>query len=214
MLQRIAAVVLVSLATVVAASGNDKITHDPELETVPPEEAAQIDNIVKLTVGQMAKRYRGEKPVLRGVHPKDHGCVMATFCVSAKLPKELQVGVFAKPGREYPAWIRFSNAAVLPLPDSSATEHGSRGMAIKLLKVEGNRLIEKDEPLTQDFLMVNHPVFAFANVEDYEALSDVLFKDSDLANDPRRFFAERIKKNAAGAPDMTIPMTQRAVKSA
>ena len=163
---RILAIVGLTLLVVVGtAEADDKVAHDPQLEQIPPEEAAQIENIVRLTVAQMKKRYSGEKPVLRGVHPKDHGCVMATFRVLDTLPEELRVGVFAKPGLEYQAWIRFSNAAVLAEADSSATEHGSRGMAIKLLKVEGTSLIKKYEPLTQDFLMVNHPVFAFANVE-------------------------------------------------
>ena len=42
---------------------------------------------------------------------------------------------------------------------------------------------------TQDFLMVNQPVFAFANVEDYEVLSRVLVDHHD---DARPFFAERL----------------------
>ena len=198
------------LGCVVGVQADDKIVHDPELEQIPPEEAAQIENIVRLTVEQMKRRYTGDTPVKRGVHPKDHGCVMATFRVLDNLPNELRVGVFANPGREYQAWIRFSNASVLVGQDSSPAGHGSRGMAVKLMKVEGTRLVEKDEPLTQDFLMVNHPVFAFANVEDYEVLSEVL-KTSD---NPQAFFAQRIKLNAAGQPDMTIPMTRRAVKTA
>ncbi|MCL4206040.1 MAG: catalase family protein [Pirellulaceae bacterium] len=207
----LAAVGPLLLSFVVGLQAGDKIVHDPELEQIPPEEAAQIKNIVRLTVEQMKRRYAGDSPVKRGVHPKDHGCVMATFRVLDALPKELQVGVFAKPGREYQAWIRFSNASVRVGDDSSAAAHGSRGMAIKLMKVEGTRLVEKDEPLTQDFLMVNHPVFAFANVEDYAVLSEVLLKNND---NPQAFFAQRIKLNAEGQPDMTDPMTRRAVRTA
>ncbi|MBA3314908.1 MAG: catalase family protein [Planctomycetaceae bacterium] len=211
---RILAIVGLTLLVVVGTvEADDKVAHDPQLEQIPPEEAAQIENIVRLTLAQMKKRYSGETPVLRGVHPKDHGCVMATFRVLDTLPEDLRVGVFAKPGLEYQAWIRFSNAAVLAEADSSATDHGSRGMAIKLLKVEGTSLLKKHEPLTQDFLMVNHPVFAFANVEDYEALSEVLLNDSDMADKADRFFADRIKMKD-GKPDMTIPMTQRAVRTA
>jgi hypothetical protein len=205
---------LALLAVPGTAEVGDRIPHDPQLESIPAQEAAQIENIVRLTVAQMKKRYPAGTPVLRGVHPKDHGCVKATFHVSDKLPEELRVGVFATPGREYPAWVRFSNAAVLVGADSTAKEHGSRGMAIKLLHVEGTPLIKTEEPLTQDFLMVNHPVFAFANVEDYEALSKVLLDDSAKADKADRFFAERIKRDAAGKPDMTIPMTRRAVRTA
>ena len=43
---------------------------------------------------------------------------------------------------------------------------GSRGMAVKLYDVEGARLVPEDLERTQDFLMINQPVFSFANVED------------------------------------------------
>src|ERR1700676_4872012 len=149
-----------------------------ELEHVPPEEPAQIKNIARLTIEQLKKRYPGVDPVLRGVHAKDHGCVTAKFKVDDAVPENLRLGVFATPGQEYQAWIRYSNAAVTVAPDSSVQNgvaiHGSRGMAVKLLGVSGSPLVPTIGPLTQDFLMVNSPVFAFANVEDYEALSQVL----------------------------------------
>lgn len=172
-----------------------------DLERIPPNEAEQIESVVKLTVEQMRRRY-AEGRMLRGVHPKDHGCVSATFKVHDSLPAELQVGVFAKPGYAYEATIRYSNASVLVAPDAL----GSRGMAIKLKGVSGTPLLTTTEPETQDFLMVNHPVFAIANVEDYEALSQVLLENND---DPRGFFA-RIKKNPDGSPDFSDPATVRA----
>ena len=185
------------------------IPHDPAWEVIPDGEATQIDNVVKLTLAQMKKRYLDKLPPLRGVHPKDHGCVLAKFQVLNDIPEAYRIGVFAKPGREYQAYIRYSNADILVRADSKPTEHGSRGMAIKLLKVEGERLVPRDEPMTQDFLMVNHPVFAFANVEDYEVLSQVLLEEDDKA---AGFFKRRIKiKN--GAPDLTDPTTLRAVQT-
>jgi hypothetical protein len=62
-------------------------------------------------------------------------------------------------------------------------------MAIKLLDVEGEMLGPLHGGATQDFLMINQPVFAFANVEDYEVLSRVLV---DHRDDARPFFAERL----------------------
>jgi hypothetical protein len=181
-------------------------------EKVPPEERDQIENVTKLTIEQLKSRYPGEKPVLRGVHPKDHGCVQATFEVLGTLPEELRVGVFSAPGRKYPAWIRFSNASVLVGPDSTSppTKHGSRGMAIKLMGVTGNPLVAANGAVTQDFLMVNHPVFAFSNVEDYQALSEIILKDKDK---PDRFFAERIHRKPDGKPDLTDPVTLRTLRT-
>ena len=165
------------------------------LENIPADEQKQIEHIVQLTMQQLQMRFPGDKRVLRGVHAKDHGCVTATLEVLCGLAENLRQGIFAQPGKRYSALVRFSNAAMLVTPDSApgtnggAPSHGSRGMAIKLLGVEGPTLGSVHGAATQDFLMVNQPVFAFANVEDYEVLSRVLVDHHD---DARPFFAERL----------------------
>lgn len=205
-------VVLVTLCLTVSpglvAAADNPAPH-PELEHVPPGEAALIEQIVKTTLARMKQRDAGDKAVLRGVHSKDHGCVTATFRVADGLPAELRVGVFATPGREYPAWVRFSNAAVLVGADSTEAAHGSRGMAVKLMKVEGTRLLDRDEPLTQDFLMVNQPAFAFANVEDYAAFNAFSLKSTDIS----AFIKSRIKAGPDGKPDPTDPATRRSLRT-
>ena len=157
-----------------------------DLEHVPDGESERIDHIVELTGKQLDRRYASNPPFLRGVYPKDHGCVEATVTVVEDLANEYRVGVFANPGQQFQAWIRFSNADVNPKnPDSSLKSsvvvHGSRGMAVKIMDVSGSRLMPDDGECTQDFLMINQPVFAFANVEDYEALSGVLLANEDKA---------------------------------
>lgn len=162
-----------------------------DLENIPPGEAEQIDENAALMVKLLDRRYAGAPRVLRGVHPKDHGCVTATFAVSDTLPPAYQVGIFRKPGKTYRAAIRFSNAAPLVTPDSPeepsppagklVRTHGSRGMAIKLYDVNGPRLAPEDRERTQDFLMINQPVFAFANTEDYLALNRIIVGDDAAA---------------------------------
>ena len=181
-----------------------------ELEHVPAGEGAQIENIIRRTLEQLEKRYPGGRSPLRGQHAKGHACVAAAFKVRDDLPKELQIGVFAVPGRAYQAWIRFSNATATPGADSPVKDgmvtHGSRGMAIKLLGVTGTPLTPADHALTQDFLLVNHPAFPFANVDDYHLLTEVLAKTDDK---PDGFFAARIGKT----PNLADPATQRALKT-
>jgi hypothetical protein len=198
------------MASAGPVQSDDKAAPHPDLEVVPPGEAALAEKVVQTTLARMKQRDAGAEAVRRGVHPKDHGCVTATFRVSDDLPAELRVGVFAAPGREYPAWVRFSNAAVLVGPDSTPAAHGSRGMAVKLMGVEGTRLIDRDEPLTQDFLMVNQPMFAFANVEDYAAFNDFSLRSTDL----RAFVQQRTKLGPDGKPDLTDPATRRILRSA
>ncbi len=104
----------------------------------------------------------------RDAHAKAHGCVTATFTVREDLPEALRTGVFV-PGREYKAWIRFSNGNAALQPDHTKD---ARGMAIKLMGVRGEKLLPSPPGApaleTQDFLMINHPVFFNRNVEEYE----------------------------------------------
>lgn len=184
-----------------------------ELEHIPADEAANIAKIAELTIKQLERRYSNKPPVLRGVHAKGHGCVKAKFKVDDSLPEDLRVGVLASPGREYEAVIRFSNASVSGTdPDSKLDKklpmHGSRGMAVKLLGVAGTPLVPTEGPLTQDFVMINQPMFAFANVEDYLALSEVLLRDKDNA---LAFFTTRTKlTDENGKPTLAA---ERAVKT-
>jgi catalase len=159
----------------------------------PEKEAEQIREIADLTVKLLDKRYRSPDAILRGVHPKSHGCVRAVFQVNADIGKEYQVGLFATPGKSYDAWIRYSNAAAVPPrlgPDivtkvGQPTQHGSRGMAVKVLNVGGRILLDDHGANNQDFLMITEPSFAFANVADYQRLTNIIHQNDD---DARSFF--------------------------
>jgi hypothetical protein len=96
----------------------------------------------------------------RDAHPKAHGCVKADIHVLDTLSDRLAKGMFI-PGKTYQAWIRFSNGSSDPTrPD---IKKDARGMAIKVLGVPGKKLLEdEDQAGTQDFIMINNPVF-FAN---------------------------------------------------
>ncbi|MFN0020965.1 MAG: hypothetical protein ACKVP0_22115 [Pirellulaceae bacterium] len=154
-------------------------------ETVPAGETEQIQKIANLMVQLLDQRYQGQPRILRGVHPKAHGCAHASFQVDADLPAEFRVGLFSAPGAAYSAEVRFSNAAALVGPDVDDSQgvanrkHGSRGMAIKVRGVSAP-VFEADEPNTQDFLMVNLPVFPFANVADYLELTIAQLAGKDV----------------------------------
>jgi hypothetical protein len=163
----------------------------------PDLEAEQIAETTDLTVKLIDKRYPLEGDsrrflsancpasiqTLRGVHPKSHGCVKATFTIDPYLETKFQVGLFAEPGRKFDAIIRFSSATATMQADTSINEltgkkeHDSRGMAIKVLDVGGEVLTEDNGAHNQDFLMINQPMFAFANTEDYLRLNKVLDED-------------------------------------
>lgn len=161
-------------------------------ETVPAAEAGEIDETAALTIALQGIRAKTDKSqkgrLLRGVHPKSHGCVKAEFVVRDDIEEKYQVGLFAQPDKVYDAWIRFSNASVLREHDLKGGKNGSRGMAIKVMGVTGDMLSKDDGQSNQDFLMINTPEFAFINVRDYLRLDRILAR-SPKGNDPGPYFA-------------------------
>lgn len=126
-------------------------------EIVPDTEAAAIQTITQVLVGKVRDAAQADPPARRDAHAKAHGVVQAEFRVLDNLPPFLSVGVFAEP-RVFPAWIRFSNGMETPGPDA---DRDGRGMAIKLMGVSGS------PSTTQDFLMINNPVFFVRDAADY-----------------------------------------------
>lgn len=153
-------------------------------ERVPPNEAASIQKIVDIIEKQVKDAYStGQRPALRDAHAKAHGCVKATFSVTSNLPEQLRQGVFAGP-RSYPAWIRFSNGNATPRDDHIGD---GRGMAIKLMGVKGPKILADEvNAQTQDFVMINYPVFFVRNVADYVTLNDL-----EQSNKAGEFFQAR-----------------------
>jgi catalase len=154
------------------------IEFDAELGESPwPEEGATTLAITESIQQTIKSRYANDLHALRHVHSKAHGCVLADFQVNKTLQNEHQQGIF-QPGASYKAWIRFSNG------DSDATredkEGDGRGMAIKLMGVSGEKLLP-DESHTQDFVMINHPVFFINDPQKYLSLIESLSSSNLLA---------------------------------
>ncbi|WP_336168624.1 catalase family protein [Acinetobacter sp. 161(2023)] len=128
-------------------------------EKLQPNEEALAQNIAQVIEKSIREQYTAGN-ALRDAHPKAHGCVRAEFHVSKNIPAQFAKGVFI-PNQSYQAWIRFSNAS----NDASSADidKDARGIAIKLLGVSGEKILESEkQATTQDFIMINHPVF-FAN---------------------------------------------------
>jgi len=166
---------------------NNSLTCPFEHNENPELEAKKITEVAERTVSLLDSRYPAPEKVLRGVHPKSHGCIKACFEINEDIDSSLQIGLFTSPGKKHDAFIRFSNAAARLGPDiSDEGEHGSRGMAIKVFDVGGEALINDNGSCNQDFLMINQPVFAFANTDDYLRLTQILDRNNDS---PDAFFA-------------------------
>jgi hypothetical protein len=140
-------------------------------EEMPADEVVSIQRIAQIVEKNIRTGARNDS-AHRDAHFKAHGCVKAQFRV-LQLPDRMSVGIFAET-REYPAWIRYSNGSGKVQDDSVGD---GRGMAIKLMGVE------RSPSGTQDFVMVNHPVFFVKNAADYAEFQQALAQDS-----PVKFF--------------------------
>lgn len=138
----------------------------PELESPPPDEQVSVDNLIRTLRAKTSREYKG-RTMLRGAHPKMHGCVAAKFHVGDDVPADLKVGLFANPG-SYGTWIRFSNESGTVGPDSDA---GIRGVALKLMDVPGAKLLDGEEYCsTHDFVLISTDKFVTKDAAQFAAL--------------------------------------------
>ncbi|MBF0119025.1 MAG: catalase family protein [Desulfobacterales bacterium] len=145
-------------------------------EHVYQDENTNIQNIIKLLKKKMDKDY-STGIMRRGAHPKHHGCVKAEFIVETNLSDELRVGIF-KEASKYPAWIRFSNGSGEVQSD---LKKDIRGIAIKVMNVEGKKLLEDEiDEKTQDFLLLSYPVLPIGIVSDFYKLIDAAINKHPL----------------------------------
>ena len=106
----------------------------------------------------------------RDVHIKSHGCVQAKFTVP-ELDDNYSWGVLSEP-RTFEAWIRYSNGDYVLNPDK---KRDARGMAIKLMDVDGPKLLPgQHKAKTQDFVMMNATNYFIRHLEDYVELTKYL----------------------------------------
>jgi hypothetical protein len=135
-------------------------------EEYPPHGEAQAnDSLLAMIGAHVARAYpTGTRPVRRAQHAKAHGCVKASVEIDhADLPVSLRRGLFAE-NTDYQAWIRFSNGDFAVKPDGDADV---RGMAIKIMSVEGERVPEDAAGTSQDILLINGPTLMVRNALEY-----------------------------------------------
>jgi hypothetical protein len=99
---------------------------------------------------------------VRAVHAKAHGILQGMLTVASGMPPELAQGMFATPG-QHEVYMRLSTNAGDILPDAISLP---RGLAMKVLDVKGDRL-PGAEGQTQNFVMVNGPVFPSKTAEKF-----------------------------------------------
>ncbi|WP_109524042.1 MULTISPECIES: catalase family protein [Nocardia] len=139
------------------------LRYRDDLEHPRPDEEGDIDKIITVLRSNLEKAYRTYKHGLRDAHAKSHGILRGELTVHANLPSELAQGLFAAPAT-YPVIARLSSTSGVIRSDQL---RGVRGLGIKVIGVDGPRILPDDSASTQDFIMVTHREFLFADAHAY-----------------------------------------------
>ncbi len=135
-------------------------------ETIPQGEAQYTEDLS----ARLKAKIIQDNPtgiMRRDAHPKMHGVVKAEFIIEPNLAPELRVGVFKEP-KIYRAWVRFSNQDGSIRPDTGGD---IRGMAIKLMGVPGEKILDQEKnEQTHDFIVISTNVFVTKDVEEFDDL--------------------------------------------
>ncbi len=161
------------------------VRYTPTVETIEPDEAETVralEEQFRIILDTTSHDYGH---AVRSVHAKGHGIARGTLTVADGLPPELAQGLFAAPGR-YEAILRISTNAGDILDDSIRLP---RGVSLKILGVEGERLPGSEGDATQDFLMVNGPAFAATNPKKFLGNLKLLAKTTDKAEGAKKILS-------------------------
>lgn len=151
------------------------VRYFPSVEQAEPDEAETTQGMIDALRDIAETTFKDSGHAWRGVHAKSHGLLSAQLRVDADLPSELAQGLFAQPGN-YPVVMRFSTSPGDVVDDDISTP---RGLAIKIIGVEGDRLSGSDGDITQDFVMINSPAFAASTAKAFLGNLKLLSKTTD-----------------------------------
>ena len=160
----------------------DPVRFDPSMEKPEAEEAKTIAALEEEMAKIRETTYKDMGYAIRSVHAKSHGVLRGKMQVLPDLPAILSQGIFAKPAT-YPVAMRLSTLPGDILSDSVSTP---RGLAVKVIGVEGTRLPGSENEEVQDFVLVNGPAFAAGNAKEFLANLKLLAATTDKAEGAKK----------------------------
>ncbi|MDR5817163.1 catalase family protein [Caballeronia sp. LZ033] len=154
---------------------NPALPFDPAFEQIPDDEAETTRELAETMRSITEKTYADSGHAIRSVHAKSHGLLTGEMQVNAGLPPELAQGIFAQPA-SFPVVLRLSTNPGDVLDDNVSTP---RGLAVKIIGVEGERLPGSEGDRTQDLVMINAPAFTAATPKKFLSNLKLLAKTTD-----------------------------------
>lgn len=161
------------------------LRHDPADESVGEDEAETVTTLRASMRSIQETTADDYGHAQRSVHAKSHGILEGELRVLEGLPQELAQGLFARPGI-YPVVLRISTNPGDILDD---TVSAPRGLAMKVIGVEGERLPGSEGEVTQDFVMANAPAFAVPGPAAFAANLKLLAATTDTGQAWKKAFS-------------------------
>lgn len=165
------------------------LLYNPDYEKLQEDEGQTITELVETLqeISDITSKDYGR--AVRSVHAKPHGLIRGKLTIKNNLPDYLQQGIFAAENT-YAVVMRFSTSPGDIMHDSVSTP---RGVAIKVLGVEGERLSGDPTSRTQDFLMVNGPAFLKPDAKSFLTSLKLLAKTTDKAEGLKKVLSAALR---------------------
>jgi len=161
------------------------VSFTPQVEDVKPDEGETVDQMKQSFAHILDTTSRDYGHGVRAVHAKAHGIIRGMLKIHDNLPPELAQGLFATPG-EYEAVARISTNPGDILDDAIGLP---RGLALKVIGVEGERLPGSESDATQDFVMANAPVFTAPTADAFAKNLKMLAATTDKAEGGKKLLS-------------------------
>jgi len=162
----------------------DPVPYRDAYEHVEAHENETGGDIVATLLGISQTTFADSGRGLRSVHAKSHGLLKGELRV-LELPLPFAQGMFSTP-KTLPVAIRLSTSPGDLLDDRVSTP---RGFAMKVIGVDGERLAGSEGATTQDFLLVNGPLFLASNVRSFQRSLKLLASTTDKVPRLKRAFS-------------------------
>ena len=168
------------------------IPFDPTFEVLEIDESKTGESLIQTLLKISATTFKHSGHATRSVHAKSHGLLSAELEVFDNLPEELKQGIFANP-ITLPVVMRFSTIPGDILDDKVSTP---RGLAIKIIGVQGKRLPSNEQAITQDFVLVNGPNFLSPSAKQFLFGLKFLSTTTDIAPNFKKIISKVLQKTA------------------
>lgn len=170
-------------------ASNTHVRFDASLEHIAPDEAATRTALTATMRTIIETTWQDYGHAVRSVHAKSYALLDGELTVLDGLPPELAQGMFARPAT-YPVVLRFSTNPGDILDDAVSAP---RGLAVKVIGVEGARLPGAEGAVTQDFVMANGPAFVAPDAKAFLGSLKLLAASTDRAEGAKKVISAALR---------------------